>query len=122
MIEIRPAISNDIEELYGEKSPKSLKAKAIYKDNELAALAGLIIADNSCMAFCKIKDRESRNKVTIWRHARAIIRDIISSTPAPVYAGAEPDIPNSGKFLERLGFRRVGEDSGIGIYLYDIKG
>lgn len=119
MIHIRPALAKDVEELYGEKNAKTLRAMSIYNDDELAAVAGLIIDEKSCTAFCKIKDRSARNKITIWRCAREIIRNLISTTKAPVYALADPEISNSGRFLERLGFTRVGEDKGINIYLLD---
>ena len=119
MIEIRPASSSDVEALYGVKSQKTLKAKAIYKDNELAALAGLIIDPVNCTAFCNIRDRQSQNKITIWRHAREIIRELARSTPAPIYAGADPGLQSAGGFLERLGFELVGCDGEIDIYLLD---
>ena len=117
MIEIRPASEADIVALYGERPRKSLKAQAVYKNGELAALAGLIIDHGSCTAFCNIKDRDSQNKITIWRHARKIIKTLADSTIAPVYAGAEPGLRGAGGFLERLGFRLVGCEGDIDIYL-----
>jgi len=119
MIEIRPSTEEDIVELYGEKPRKSLKSMSVYKDGELAALAGLIIDHTGCTAFCNIKDRESRNKITIWRHARKIIRILAESTKAPIYAGAEPGLVGAGGFLERLGFKMIGCEGDIDIYLLD---
>jgi hypothetical protein len=101
--EIKPATLVDIESFYGRRPDRTVKAFSVYRDGELVAIAGVTLERERIVAFSDIKEGVTAPKITIWRTAKETVKHIAKlNLPAIAITG-------SGKFLESLGFKYVGE-------------
>lgn len=101
-ITIRPATLGDIEEFFGRKPDRTVKAMVVEKDGEPACIAGVTFGKGYVEAFSDMKPVDVPRR-TIWRYAQKL--------KAMIHATGLPCIATTGnpKFLEKLGFRYVGE-------------
>lgn len=106
-IEIRPATAADIRHFSDKPCDKTIKAMVVLKDGEIAALSGITIERDRLVAFSDVKNVDA-SKFTVWRVAKELMA-FISKNNLPVFAMTDSTKPNSGKFLERLGFHYEGE-------------
>lgn len=125
MIQIRNATMSDVETFHKmqEADPEhshthilenTIRAWAVEKDGELACIAGIIYGKDYFEAFSDIAPNLVAPKRTIWKYAK-ILAENIKATKLPVIAFCREN-PDSGKFLESLGFRFIGISNNRKIY------
>ena len=65
----------------------------------------------------QMKENIDAPRLKIWRYSLKML-SIIAQGKDVIYAGADVKYPNSGKFLEKLGFEYLGEDlNGAGVFV-----
>jgi hypothetical protein len=92
----------------------SIRAWTVEVDGELACIAGIVYGKNYFEAFSDIAPNLNVPKRTIWRYAK-ILAGYIKDTKLPVIAFCREN-PDSGKFLEAMGFRFLGMSNNRKIY------
>lgn len=102
--EARPATREEIERFDPERR-NTVRALAFYYNGELAAIGGITVEHGRLVAFSNICDNLEAPKMTIYRAARDVMKFIGNR---PILASADPAFPNSGRFLESLGFTHIG--------------
>jgi len=110
---IRPATPADIENYYGRKPDRTVRAMVIEKDGELACIAGMTIGRDYIEAFSDVRPVDAPKK-TVWRYAKQL-KAILDGYGLPCIATT-----NNPRFLEKLGFRYVGEYYGKQTFRLDI--
>lgn len=110
MIRVASASTAQVAEMLAEIDDvrvSTLDALAVYRDDELAAMAGFFVLNQRAVVFSKIVGKLPPQ--TIVKVARQVLASA-SETGFPVVAVPDPDVPGSKRFLERLGFRFSEED------------
>lgn len=103
MIEIRPTTQADIVAFSGHRSQKTIRAFTVLLDGEVTCIAGVTIEPDGVMAFSDLREGLQVPKMTIYRYAKQLA-DLIRGWGLPAAAVADPNRPNSDRFLERMGF------------------
>lgn len=96
---MRPATADVLRRFYGVSVPKSLRAWALWQDDEPVGVAGYHITNGKAVVFSDVKD--GLPKMTIWRGAK-LFMDMLN-LPAVCIA-----TDTSGPMLKRLGWHHVG--------------
>ena len=113
-MEIRPASSEEVIAWCGGAPKWTLRGALIgVLDGEPRALAGYHVNGSRAVVVSEIRmsSDEARRHGRDWiRGARALLNSV-KAAGLPAHATADEDWPNSGKFLERLGFTRA--DNGV---------
>lgn len=101
MIGWRFARAADIERFYGERPERTLKAVAIFLDEEPVAICGIATQGDHCLAFSDVKPALSPHlrSMTVLRAIKAT-QALIAASKLPVFALKTTE---SG-LLARLGF------------------
>jgi hypothetical protein len=99
--ELRPATAADLRDWYGEAPKRSCRAWVIAQDGKLVALAGYSFEPGYILVFSEV--RGEHPKFATWKYAKKLFANI-TKYRLPMRAVANPDIPGSDRFLERLGF------------------
>lgn len=110
MITLTPVTAAELRAFYGELPRFTIRGVAIRQDGELVAIAGVTRGPYGWAAFSDIQDGVKVPKMTVWRVARAVLH-WLTPTPGNVLALASRGWPNAERFLERLGFRPIGQDA-----------
>ncbi len=103
--DIRPSITADFQEVCGRRNHVSVRAFTVTRDGEPVAIAGITLEEGKFIAFSDIKEGVKAPKMTVWRIARKLAKQI-ADLQLPAIA-----ITDSGKFLESIGFTYCGECS-----------
>lgn len=106
-VELRWAVTEDFEALLGMKSPHTCRAVAAVYEGQVAAIAGFTLGGVLSVAFFDMRRDLKVGKMTIWRNAKKMAEMILPGFT--VVAAASESYPNSGKFLEMMGFVKYGE-------------
>lgn len=117
--DIHPA-SDDELRTYCQRTAEKTEALIGFVDGRFAAAGGFDYRDNGeVMAWCKVT-RE------VKQHRMAFIKACIDLFAAARVAGherilavASPIIPTAPDFLERLGFKEVGERYGMRLFAWE---
>lgn len=116
MIETRPITATEVTAFFGAKPPFTIKGMAFYNGGKLAAIAGVKHNGKFWVAFSDIRKDVSLPAITIWRHAKLVIEEVVSKMRAPVYAIVEKNNPLGRKWAEGLGFSLYMDDGDKEIY------
>lgn len=105
------ASASDVDAFYGERPPQTIKAIAIYLDDEPVALAGLDLRPDHAVAFSEYKPAFAPylKRMAVLRAVKAV-QKMIFSHPLPVYCQTDNE-----PFLERLGFKNLEKDVNDGL-------
>lgn len=104
--EIKTGTRRDIEEVLGDSriTFPTVRCYSMFYQGKLAGVAGIAIMKHSHFAFCDIKEDVGAPKMTIWKCAREMM-SILAARNVRMVCEPHPDIPNSRKFLELLGWK-----------------
>ena len=106
MYSARQATQQDFEALEGPMRRTS-RAMAIERDGELVAVTGYYLQEGRAVLFSAIKP-EVREKSGFSRAMLRFARQLqgeVREMGFQLLAAADPTIPHSARFLERLGFK-----------------
>lgn len=117
-VTIRPATHEDMVAWYGNEWKRTVRAWVAEVDGAVAALAGYSFEKEFTYAFSHIKDGVSLPRRVIYRGAVLMFEEM-KRRGVPLVAIANPEIQNSGKLLQRLGFRMVGTGEEGDIYVWN---
>lgn len=109
MIKSRPATRSDIVKFLGKIPGKSIKARVLEVDGEVAGMAGYYIVNGVAVMFSE--SNRPLPKMTIWRESKAMM----DSIKIPAVCTAEE---NSGSFLQRLGWEYAGPSPDGDVYTW----
>lgn len=112
---VRPATADDIRKLYQRDAPRTVRAFAVDWHGELAAIAGVTIQRDVCTFFSDIRPDIDPPAMAIWRASVEIVNRI-QAMKLPCIAIANPELPTSSAYLERLGFTYHGDSDEGRIY------
>lgn len=125
MIELRPLTKEDIEIFHEHAETnniphinpyaRTIRGWAIEEHGRLVCIAGVTIGDDYVEAFSDIMPGIQSSKRTIWKYAKMLADNIKALGLDPI-AVAKADWPNSGKFLESVGFKSLGNMKSKNIY------
>lgn len=101
--EAKPSTLDDIRR-FGPDNATTVRALSFFVSGELVAIGGITVERGRLVAFSDICDNLKVPKMTIYRAAREVMKFIGNR---PVLACANSKHPNSGRFLESLGFTHV---------------
>ena len=111
MIEIRPAIASDFDEVCGSRNHVTVRAFTVTRNGEPVAIAGITLERGQFVAFSDIKEGVTAPKMTIWKTARKLA-ELIKGLNLPAISTT-----SNGKFLESMGFQYRGESEDKQIYI-----
>lgn len=100
---IRPATRQDFEDWYQALPQRTLRAWVGEVDGKVEAIAGYVIHPHFVEAFSSIAAGRVFPSAIVYRNAVKLFA-AMRRHGLPLIAVADPNIKNSGKFLERLGF------------------
>lgn len=109
---VRPASRDDHLTLYPEGFGRSVRGVVVERDGKPVGMAGLIPYSNHWLAFSRMTEKLPGK--TVFRVAYQL-RDMAQNVGGTVLAQPDPDLPNAGRFLERIGFLPINE----GTYKWD---
>jgi RimJ/RimL family protein N-acetyltransferase len=113
--EIRPATHADLVAFYGKPPSQTSRSWVGVVDGTVLAVFGLVYKrGRPAYFFSDLAPEARRYRIAIMRAARMML-DQMGQIPVPAFA--DPGIPAAGRFLERLGFRFIGEVDGQMVYL-----
>lgn len=114
MIELVPATQKHVEEFYGKKPIRSVRAIVGILDGKVVGLAGVFLDRNQVIAFSEMKEEARGYKKAILK-AGFMVYDIMTRYPV-VFAVANPNEKGAHRLLTRFGFEFVelnGEGEGV---------
>lgn len=103
----RPATREDIERFFGQMPGRSIRARVLEIDGEIAGVAGYYIVNGVAVMFSD--SRGDIPAMTVWRESKAMM----DSMKIPAVCVAEE---NSGPFLKRLGWTYEGPSKDGDVY------
>lgn len=102
---IRPINQGDIIDIYGHTLPYSVRGIAATIDGELVGATGVLYS-NPLQCFSSVSERLRKSPRTIVKAVR-LIREILDSYTAPVYAIPDENEPTALGFLKHVGFIKL---------------
>lgn len=102
-VKIRPATRADFEAWIGEAPQQTVRAWIGEVDGRAVAFAGFKLHRNFVEAFSHFVPDHGLPPKTVYRYAKLMFAEM-RKYRLPMWAGADPERPNSGKFLEKIGF------------------
>jgi hypothetical protein len=107
---MRPLTIDDLTSWWDRRElPRTVRGFAAERDGELMGVAGVMYMPGRLLAFAEMVEEGQRYPLSIMRMAR-LMRGLLREISSPVFAQADAQYPNSGNFLEHLGFRHVQGD------------
>lgn len=116
--EIRRATANDVALFYSESEmPKpSLRALVIEVDGEIKVIGGVSMSVGGPVAFMNMKSDGHRFPKLIMKATKLLVRDVFSLYRCPIYAIRDTSLESSMRFLIKIGFERLNEESEVYIW------
>lgn len=106
-MKIRPLTTDDLKAWWpGVELARSVRGFAAEDGGQVKGITGVMYLPTALVAFAEMGEDGQRYPLTIMRMAR-LMREMLRTLSAPVFAAADADYPNSEAFLERVGFERV---------------
>lgn len=112
MVELRPATAEDLRAFYGKAPPFTCRAVVGVVDGKPVGIGGIGYAGSYRAFFCDLKPEARRYKVAIVKAARVVL----SMATGRTFAAASPDEPGAPRWLERMGFQRIGSGPAGQVY------
>lgn len=104
---IRPVTRADLVALWEtEDIGRSVRGFVAEKDGEVLGLTGLMYLPTTVIAFADMKVEGHKYPMSIMRITKLMV-GLMREVNVPIFAAADPNLPNSRAFLERVGFERV---------------
>jgi N-acetylglutamate synthase-like GNAT family acetyltransferase len=85
---------------------RSVRGFVAEKDGQILGVTGLIYMPSVIIAFAEMRVDGQKYQMSIMRIAKRM-QALMRESRAPIFAVADPDLPNSMAFLERVGFEQV---------------
>ena len=102
---VRAATPADVRDYFGQNSPQTVRAKVLEADGEVMGIAGYYLSGGVAIVFSD--NKPGIPKMTIWRQSVALMNSLTIPALCVASEGSE-------RFLERLGWARVGPtDAGV---------
>jgi len=116
--EIRRATANDVALFYGaENAPKSsLRGVSISVDGEILGIGGVSMSIGGPIAFMNIKPEAVSYPLLIMKASRWMERNVFILFRCPIYAFRDTSLESSDRFLKRMGFNKIEENSEVYIW------
>jgi hypothetical protein len=116
--EIRRATANDVALFYGvDNTPKaSLRGVVIAVDGEILGIGGVSMSIGGPVAFMNIKPEAVAHPLMIMKASRWMITNVFSLFRCPIYAFRDTSLESSGRYLKRMGFNKIDENSEVYIW------
>lgn len=110
VVEIRPATPDDIFAFAKEQAPYRVRAYVGVEDGEIIGIGGVAyLPGGAVLAFLNITEQARRRPVALMKVARRVIREARERGVKTINALCDDEIEAAGRFLNRLGFRHLGE-------------
>lgn len=116
LVETRPITATEVVAFFGARTPYTIKGLAFYIGGNLVGLGGVRRENGVWLAFSDIKKDVNVPAITIWRHARRVVKEIVSEMRAPVYAIVEKQNRLGRKWATGLGFQLHSEYDEVEVY------
>lgn len=105
---IRAATAADAQAFWGPGLPTSIRGYVAELDGRVMGIAGLAYAPNQIRAFADMVAGGEKYPMTIMRMVK-LVKALLNETKAPVFCNADPNLPNSRKFLAHVGFKPMDD-------------
>jgi len=100
---LRLGTRKDWMEFFGEPPHNSSRTIVGEVDGEIVGICGLRYNDGFMTAFSCLNEKGAKYKFSIMKAGKMLL-DMFEKHPGIIMAIAEPELPTSSRFLERLGF------------------
>lgn len=97
-----PLTDELIRDFFHKEYPYPFRGLAFYWCDKLAGVGGVAFENGVWVAFSDIGETVKVPDIVIWRCAKLVMREILSTMDGPVFAGV---VPNSAKWATLLGFK-----------------
>ncbi|HFE8995046.1 TPA: hypothetical protein ACGATL_000283 [Raoultella ornithinolytica] len=115
--EIRRATANDVALFYGVSAPPaSMRGVAIVVNGEVLGIGGVSMSIGCPVAFMNIREEAQRYPILIMKATAKLKQDVFSLYKCPIYAQRDMAVESSGRYLSRLGFTPMEENSEVYIW------
>lgn len=116
--EIRRATANDVALFYsGNEMPKpSIRALVVEVNGDIKAIGGVAMSVGGPVAFMNMKGDGSRFPKLIMKATKMLVRDVFSLYRCPIYAIRDTGLDSSMRYLTRIGFERLNEESEVYVW------
>lgn len=109
-VTLRPSTADDWTQLRPETLPCRIRAITAVLDGRLLGIGGIgYRPEGTVVAFAHVSDEGRRYPVAIHRAGLAAMEMIKASGLPRIVAEAQPDNPAAERWLERLGFQKMGD-------------
>lgn len=115
--EIRRATANDVALFYGVSAPPaSMRGISIVVDGEVIGVGGVSMSIGGPVAFMNIRKEAKHFPVLIMKASATLRREVFTLYRCPIYAFRDTSMESSDRFLRRIGFRPVEENSEVYVW------
>jgi hypothetical protein len=109
-VELRPTVAADLPQVIGEPLPHRIRAITALADGRVLGIGGIgFRPDGAVIAFVQMAAEARKYPAAIHRAGLAAMRMVRASGVPRVLAEAQPGNPAAARWLERLGFTRLGD-------------
>ena len=118
MIKLVPATQKYVEQFYGKKPIRSVRAVVGLLDGKVVGIAGVFLDKNNVVAFSEMREEARRYKKAILK-AGYMVYEIMQNYNV-VFAVANPQEPGARRLMDRFGFKFVETNTaGEEVYRWD---
>lgn len=118
-VTFRPATRDDVAALQGDAPlPWRVQAIAGEVDGRVIGVGGLVFRPDGVWASILLTEEARRYKLAMHRAARMTLAMAERAGIRTLYAAAEPGRPGADAWLERLGFKRLGDEQGGDLFVW----
>lgn len=115
-VELQPACPADFQEVF--ETVPSIRTRSVTAriDGRVVGVGGVgYVKDGSVVAFAFITDELRKNKIALHKAGLKVIADAKRDGIKRLIAQASADVPSAVRWLERYGFKPVGN-----VYVLDL--
>lgn len=115
-VETRPITATEVVAFFGSRPPFTIRGMAFYIGGNLVGIGGVRNENGVWLAFSDIRKDVKVPAITIWRHAKRVVKEIVSEMQAPVYAVVDKQNKLGRKWANGLGFKLCSESDEVEVY------
>lgn len=113
---LRPAKKKDFDFFFKDDPVKySSKAWVLSKNKDRIAIGGLWLIPGQYTSFIKVRNGVAKKQIWI---ASLKVHEQFKDVKYPIFSIRDTKIPNSNKFLERLGYQFIKTKFGKEVYIW----